>query len=553
MFELINKNIRNKLLFIVLIAFIIILLSVFRGFGLLNQVIDEYGNAVNKDVEYLKQISTLNISFKTQVQEWKNTLIRGQDPEQLNKYWGRFNKNADNIRQGYENLLQMMDPQHSAYQKVSAFATAYPPMIRAYRAGYQQFVQSGNNILLADKAVKGIDRAPTQSLNQALEQAKKAVVEQSHAINSRAVMAKNTTIATVIIATIVSLIIFVIFVERRLLKPINQVTRISKLIAAGDFTQSLESHTNDQIGVLSQNIVLIQKDLGGVVSQVVKDLKQLTKLIDSLFDAFHAIKESLGQQTSETELLGNKMSEMKRTSENIDTSIHQANSFVQQSMSKAEQGSSTFEDNLTVNRNMLNATINASDIITGLKQDSDEIGNVVNVINGIAEQTNLLALNAAIEAARAGENGRGFAVVADEVRSLASKTQESTTQISQTIAGLQQAADQAVAAMSEGTKQASISVEQAQQAQAFIQSMNQEFQQIGSLNSQVEGNVQEQLQQTEAVYVGLQKIDDMSDRSQHEAAVMEDASKVLSDILQRINKATKVFKLPEGKRHHPQV
>lgn len=544
MFDFVRRNIRNQLLVLVASSLAVVVIAFSWGFTSLNAVIDEYSSTANNDVRYMTQLSSMNLRFKTQVQEWKNTLIRGKDPKQLDKYWNRFLDNSERIEKDYRALLSQMPRDHVAYSNLNDFASAYPPMIEAYKRGYNAYINNGFDIDAGDKAVSGIDRQPTKLLSEALKKAETQVVAISAEIDGNASNTRNWTVVVTVLAIIASMVIFVYFVQVKIIRRLDNVTYLSTQIAKGDFTHQAAVQSDCQIGQLTNSFNLIQKDLGGVVKGILDDLKELTRLIDTLFSAFHQIKDSLTDQTNETHVLIENMNNMLGNSKDINNSIDEANEFVKQSLSKADAGVRMFQDNLENSQSLMESMNNAGEIIKQVKQDSDEIGNVVSVINSIAEQTNLLALNAAIEAARAGENGRGFAVVADEVRSLANKTQSSTTQISETINGLQAATDKAVKAMQEGQSNADTSLNQAKQAQDFMESLKLAFTGISELNISVENVAAEQVNQANLVNKGLSEIERHSERSQHEAAVMEDASNVLANILKKIKETTSVFKLP---------
>lgn len=134
----------------------------------------------------------------------------------------------------------------------------------------------------------------------------------------------------------------------------------------------------------------------------------------------------------------------------------------------AQDGIRFTQDTLSSAVNGVSAVANdmgeASTAIGQVANRSEDINRILDVIRGIAEQTNLLALNAAIEAARAGEQGRGFAVVADEVRTLASRTRESTDEISTMIDGLKQDVNGAVSVIQSGVDRATSAVDGTQEA-----------------------------------------------------------------------------------------
>ncbi|EPG0607490.1 methyl-accepting chemotaxis protein [Vibrio fluvialis] len=164
---------------------------------------------------------------------------------------------------------------------------------------------------------------------------------------------------------------------------------------------------------------------------------QLTSSTTSMHNELEEVINQFHVQADHTTMMATSVQEMVATIGEISESTNVAVEGVQQAVRNAENGRSVVESTLK-NINQLSTTLQSSQqSIASLNDHVEKIGGAVTIIQSIAEQTNLLALNAAIEAARAGEQGRGFAVVADEVRSLATRTHQSTEEITKVVSAIQ--------------------------------------------------------------------------------------------------------------------
>ena len=168
---------------------------------------------------------------------------------------------------------------------------------------------------------------------------------------------------------------------------------------------------------------------------------------------------------------------------------------------------------------------------------------IIDVINGLADQTNLLALNAAIESARAGEAGRGFSVVADEVRALAQKTVNATSSIGDIIKSFNDQSKRMGDLMEEGIKLASYGQENANNAMASIESIEESIQKVTAEMDQVVVAVEEISYNTNDIASQVETICDQSERTKETRLVMEGHTQKISSQAEALGQLTSRFKL----------
>lgn len=345
--------------------------------------------------------------------------------------------------------------------------------------------------------------------------------------------------AIIIITALVSLY----FYMRYLLKPLSGVVQNLKRVADGDLTANIQVQSKDEIGELQLAMQQTVEHLRGIITHITGAAIRLGGSSANMFKTTESMRAGVQQQQSGIEQVATAMNEMSSTVQEVARNAGMAAESAHNANKEAQNGRNIVELTIKSINSLAGEIDNTSNVISTVREDSDSIGSILDVIRGIADQTNLLALNAAIEAARAGEQGRGFAVVADEVRTLASRTQQSTEEIHDMIEKLQSGIHNAVDAMEKSRAHTLETVEQASKTGESLRVITDAVATINDMNTQIASASEEQSSVTEEINRNVSEINRVSEISAESARQTLEASEGLNQLTDELNELVGRFKL----------
>ncbi|MFD1383632.1 methyl-accepting chemotaxis protein [Rhodanobacter aciditrophus] len=339
-------------------------------------------------------------------------------------------------------------------------------------------------------------------------------------------------------------IVFSIMIINGIAGPLRNVVKRAEEIAAGTLTRKDKPTTRkDEIGSLEMAFDRLVDQLSGILEDVSKSSHALTDAAHDLNRITNDSATMVGQQRAETAQISSAIHEIQGTAVHVSESTTEASQAAHSAESAAEDSTRIVESTIRTIESLATEISGSSNTILELKQSTDEINNILNVILGIAEQTNLLALNAAIEAARAGEQGRGFAVVADEVRHLAQNTQNATQQIETMIQQLQSGTTEAVRAMKASHERSTEAVNQVREEGATLSNITIAISQIREMNDLISTTAEEQAAVTTEVRRNVDTITDIAERTNESINAISGRADQLASLATSLSSKISYFKV----------
>ncbi|EMV2915305.1 MULTISPECIES: methyl-accepting chemotaxis protein [Vibrio] len=493
----------------VLFTVILLIIGLSVGIGKLDQAFNKVSASTHKLIIHKEELSGIVDNTYAMRIKAIYSLFRAEDVQSLNQELSeRQNKNRDFLNSidnlpGVQNEVNAMRKAMNHYVDFTR-GTMTPLLTTKHSSDYttsdfnQKYESAMAEYRLAGEAmINAIDKLSKQ-LNQIVTDE----VETNGEQHSTTLTYSAVSLAVILSAA--SLISWVL--ASYIVAPIRNLQVTMQEVAKGDLLVKAEAIGKNEVSQLARDVNQTIEKLRETVSALVRISEDVASASTELATVMTQSSVNSDQEKQEVEQVASAINQLESTAAEVSTNAQEADSASNQARTLTSQSISMFGESTRASEKMAEQLNEAAAVVTSLKDQSEHIGRVIEVIEGISEQTNLLALNAAIEAARAGESGRGFAVVADEVRMLAARTQESTKEIQTIIEELQQQSGHANESMHFSLAMLSDNQALTQEVSQSLANISNAIADLNSINTQVATASEEQKQVTADINNNLTNI-----------------------------------------------
>lgn len=462
---------------------------------------DSYSREISKNNEKANRISNLSLEatvlFKKQVQEWKNILIRGHEKKDYDKYSTQFEEMRQQTQETVQQLRTLAVDEPEIIKAADQFLAEHDHLTELYHEALPLLLvnKAGLGYRDVDVKVRGIDRAPTETIEHIVELGEALKIRTSEATQESITAFKQETALIALVLFLLLITLYVAVVELAVLKPINFLTALVNRISQGDYEARANVSATDEIGLLARSFdallderaeklaaseqsrndlnnsvinllhsvarlsqkdltvnIPVSEDITGILSDAINLLTQETastlKDVNLVSERVNlssgkvksqsdAVMIYAAQERAETEMMLDELNSALDMMLNVARISLATNNSSKEAMAATDTALVAVTDTVQSINKIREIIREIEKRIKRLGERSQEITGVVNIINEIAERTHVLALNAGMQAAQAGEAGRGFMVVANEVQRLAENSREATGQISRLVKNIQ--------------------------------------------------------------------------------------------------------------------
>ena len=334
-----------------------------------------------------------------------------------------------------------------------------------------------------------------------------------------------------------------ILIGRAVVRRVTPVVEIAEKAAQGDLTGRVPVTSADELGQMGSAFNTFLENLNAMIGQTAQVAHTVAAAAEELSVNGTQVSQASREQASQSTHVASAVEEMSATANEMTRNAQVMAQTAQDLSGTAMKGGEVVANSMRGMEAVASTMHVSADRIQVLGQRSQEIGEIIRVIEDIADQTNLLALNAAIEAARAGEQGRGFAVVADEVRKLAERTGKATKEIAGVIETVQAGTKEAVTSMEAGTTEVQTGMDLVNEAGTRLNEIVDGVQKVTTMVQQLAGSIDEQTQATEQIAGGIQAVAGLSQQNEGSVEQVVVATSDLSRMATELQDDLKRFQL----------